>query len=82
MLFPIRNEFLRMGNNPGMGPAGDSHRRDRIYGPLRNGCRQLLQSVDVGNTTSYTVSNLIDGQIYYFSVISYDAARRTKRVFQ
>jgi len=30
-------------------------------------------SVDVGNTTSYTVSNLIDGETYYFSVVSYNA---------
>ena len=29
-------------------------------------------SIDVGNTTSYTVSNLIDGEIYYFSVVSYN----------
>jgi hypothetical protein len=32
------------------------------------------QAVDVGNTTSYTVSNLVDGQKYYFSVTAYDAA--------
>jgi hypothetical protein len=32
------------------------------------------QGIDVGNTTSYTVSNLIDGQTYYFSVASYNAA--------
>jgi Fibronectin type III domain len=31
------------------------------------------QVIDVGNTTSYTVSNLIDGQTYYFAVTSYDA---------
>lgn len=31
-------------------------------------------SVDVGNTTSYTVSNLIDGETYYFSVVAYNAA--------
>jgi len=30
--------------------------------------------IDVGNTTSYTVSNLIDGQTYYFNVTAYDAA--------
>ena len=30
--------------------------------------------IDVGNTTSYTVSNLIDGQTYYFSVTAYNAA--------
>lgn len=32
------------------------------------------QAIDVGNTTSYTVSNLIDGQAYYFTVTSYNAA--------
>ena len=31
------------------------------------------QAVDVGNTTSYTVSNLIDGQTYYFAVTAYNA---------
>jgi hypothetical protein len=32
------------------------------------------QGIDVGNTTSYTVSNLIDGQTYYFAVTTYNAA--------
>ena len=32
------------------------------------------QAVDVGNTTSYTVSNLIDGQTYYFTVTAHNAA--------
>ena len=31
-------------------------------------------AIDVGNRTSYTVSNLLDGKTYYFSVTSYDAA--------
>lgn len=31
-------------------------------------------SVDVGNTTNYTVSNLIDGETYYFSVVAYNTA--------
>ena len=31
------------------------------------------QGIDVGNTTSYTVSNLIDGQTYYFAVTAYNA---------
>ena len=31
------------------------------------------QSIDVGNMTSYTVSNLIDGQSYYFAVTTYNA---------
>lgn len=30
------------------------------------------QDIDVGNTTSYTVSNLIDGQTYYFAVTAYN----------
>jgi hypothetical protein len=32
------------------------------------------QSIDVGNTTSYTVSNLTDGQTYYFATTTYNAA--------
>ena len=31
------------------------------------------QGIDVGNTTSYTVSNLMAGQTYYFAVTAYDA---------
>jgi len=31
------------------------------------------QSIDVGNMTSYTVSNLTDGQSYYFTVTAYNA---------
>ena len=31
------------------------------------------QAIDVGNTTSYTVSNLIDGKTYYFAVTAYNA---------
>jgi hypothetical protein len=31
------------------------------------------QGIDVGKTTSYTVSNLIDGQTYYFAVTAYNA---------
>ncbi len=31
-------------------------------------------AIDVGNGTSYTVSNLIDGKTYYFSVTAYNAA--------
>lgn len=31
------------------------------------------QGVDVGNTTSYTVYNLTDGQAYYFAVTAYNA---------
>jgi hypothetical protein len=32
------------------------------------------QSIDVGNTTDYTVGNLIDGKTYYFAVTAYNAA--------
>ena len=31
------------------------------------------QGIDVGNTTSYAVSNLMAGQTYYFAVTAYDA---------
>jgi len=33
-----------------------------------------FKSIDLGNTTSCTFSNLIGGQTYYFTVTSYDAA--------
>ncbi len=32
------------------------------------------QSIDVGNTTKYTVSNLNDGQTYYFAATAYNLA--------
>jgi hypothetical protein len=32
------------------------------------------QSVDVGNTTNYTLSNLTDRQAYYFAVTAYNAS--------
>ena len=32
------------------------------------------EQVDVGNTTSYAVRNLLDGTTYYFAVRAYDAA--------
>lgn len=32
------------------------------------------QGIDVGNTTSYTVYNLTDGQKYYFAATAYNAA--------
>ena len=32
-------------------------------------------SIDVGNTTSYTVTNLTEGATYHFAVTAYDAAR-------
>ena len=32
------------------------------------------QGVNVGNTTSYTVGNLPDGQIYYFAVAAYNSS--------
>jgi hypothetical protein len=32
------------------------------------------QSIDVGNTASYTVSNLTHGQTYYFAATAYNAA--------
>jgi hypothetical protein len=30
------------------------------------------ESIDVANTTSYIVNNLVDGQTYYFAAVSYD----------
>src|SRR5689334_18091533 len=35
------------------------------------------QQVDVGNTTSYVVKNLLDGTTYYFAVRAYDATGAT-----
>lgn len=32
------------------------------------------QSVDVGNTTSYTIKNLTDGKTYYFAAAAYDVS--------
>ena len=31
--------------------------------------------IDVGNVTTRTVSNLVDGAVYYFAVTAYDAPR-------
>ncbi|WP_162604829.1 fibronectin type III domain-containing protein [Geomonas ferrireducens] len=33
------------------------------------------QSVDVGNQTSYTLANLVNGSTYYFAVTAYDGAK-------
>lgn len=33
------------------------------------------QHIDVGNTTSYSTSSLIDGSTYYFAVTAYDASK-------
>jgi len=40
------------------------------YGTASHG---YSAAIDVGNATSYTVSNLLDGKTYYFSVTWYDA---------
>jgi hypothetical protein len=32
------------------------------------------QGIDVGNTTSYTISNLPDGETYYFAVTAYNSS--------
>jgi hypothetical protein len=39
------------------------------YGLLSD---QYSSSVDVGNRTSYTLSNLADGKTYYFAATAYD----------
>lgn len=36
--------------------------------------RSYTQSVDVGNLTSYTLSNLSDGRTYYFALMGYDSS--------
>ncbi len=41
------------------------------YGPVSGA---YSQSIDVGNTTTYTVSNLNDGQVYYFAATAYNHA--------
>jgi fibronectin type 3 domain-containing protein len=41
------------------------------YGLLSD---QYSNSVDVGNQTSYTLSNLTDGKTYYFAATAYDQA--------
>ncbi len=33
------------------------------------------QSVDVGNQTSYTLANLVNGSTYYFAITAYDGAK-------
>src|SRR5687768_7652169 len=35
---------------------------------------QYLQSVNIGNTTAYTVKGLLDGTTYFFVVRAYDAS--------
>jgi fibronectin type 3 domain-containing protein len=42
----------------------------RIYYSLLR--RQCSSSVDAGNQTSYTLSNLEDGKTYYFAATAYD----------
>ena len=37
-------------------------------------------SIDVGNTTTYTVTELQEGVIYYFAVKAYDSSRTTKSI--
>ena len=37
-------------------------------------------SIDVGNTTTYTVTGLQEGAIYYFAVKAYDSGRTTESV--
>jgi PKD repeat protein len=34
----------------------------------------LTQNVDVGNQTTYLLSGLVDGQVYYFAVTAYDTS--------
>ena len=42
------------------------------YGPAAG---TYGSSIDVGNTTSYTVTNLVEGATYHFAATSYNAAR-------
>jgi hypothetical protein len=42
----------------------------KLYYGLSSGSYQL--SVDVGNVTSYTLSSLLEGRIYYFVVTAYN----------
>ena len=51
----------------------------RIYyglSPRNNDCPPggYANKVDVGNTTSYSITNLNNGTTYYFSLTSYDAS--------
>src|SRR5207344_2856624 len=41
------------------------------YGPAAG---SYTTSIDVGNTTSYAVSNLVEGATYHFAATAYDAA--------
>jgi len=36
--------------------------------------RSYSETIDVGNVTTYTISNLIAGKRYYFVVTAYNAA--------
>lgn len=36
--------------------------------------RSYTQEIDVGNSTSYSTSNLVDGSTYYFAVTAYDTS--------
>src|SRR2546428_114053 len=42
----------------------------KLYYSISSGSYQL--SVDVGNQTSYTLSGLLEGQIYYFAATAYN----------
>jgi hypothetical protein len=62
---------LSMSWRPSPSPAGIGY---RIYFGTA-GSRQYSQSVDVGNVTSYVLTGLADGQIYYLAATCYDAER-------
>src|SRR5881628_527035 len=44
----------------------------KLYYGTSSGSYQL--SVDVGNVTSYTLSGLLEGQIYYFAATAYNVS--------
>jgi hypothetical protein len=72
--------LLAQALTPGMAPAADitlawDHGDPDLAGYklyLGNHSRSYTQIIDLGLTTQYTIRNLVDGTLYYFSLKAYN----------